>query len=491
MRLSKHRSLLLALVVAFNFSLYRFACGHVYQRIQFPRHTRTRGRFGENKAPLKTKLHQTHPHSKRQLEATIQNVQKALRARVDDMFCSNSFLSAFDSLPLSFWSRIDNGINSLLLTRISQALVVCGRSKDSVTLLENLIKNNEQTFYSKRDPGVLRLATSLLISTYVTSGESNKFYDVCGGIENSMNTRDFQSENCVPAFNTRLKDAVRKLLTKDSSFNHCTYMSSFDDILFQRKTAITAGKDNAICNISHYNEKIFFNAAKKLASLVKKPYNAATMKGKYKALANALSFSLGLHSTAGYLNFVQQQPINSSDSSASLSDYGNWQKAESLPSLNDFRCNIPRINASTITPEEFQTQYLLLQRPVILVGMSNNWTAHTTWRKEHFLPKYGHLNMSVTRGSKIAYNKIQNITSESQLMSIREYARRHMRDACEVNDTACNADPMYILDQPQELQFDGGFPDPLIPWFTPKYRYFVFEICIPFALPATFSAVCQ
>lgn len=66
-------------------------------------------------------------------------------------------------------------------------------------------------------------------------------------------------------------------------------------------------------------------------------------------------------------------------------------------------CTIPRVDADSITEQEFRTGYLDPRRPVILTGATDGWRAMTRWRtKKSFLQKFGHTKVQLGCGAELS-----------------------------------------------------------------------------------------
>lgn len=86
---------------------------------------------------------------------------------------------------------------------------------------------------------------------------------------------------------------------------------------------------------------------------------------------------------------------------------GGWGQRENLDLTGDGRCNIDvRYPGIDITPEQFQREFLFLNRPVVLRGLCRNWTAMKSWGRGPLLENYGDLMFKAKRGSDIAQDKI-------------------------------------------------------------------------------------
>jgi len=140
----------------------------------------------------------------------------------------------------------------------------------------------------------------------------------------------------------------------------------------------------------------------------------------------------------------QQDPAPPSANSGSGEwNNGGWGTRESIEMAGEGRCNIDiRHPGIDITPEQFQREYVYLNRPVVLRGLCKDWPATKTWSRASLLNRYGDLPFKVKRGSDIAHDKIlASDPSEAAgtfnhrcLSSVR--CRRHEYSFCHVTGLA-------------------------------------------------------
>lgn len=71
---------------------------------------------------------------------------------------------------------------------------------------------------------------------------------------------------------------------------------------------------------------------------------------------------------------------------------------------------------SSITKEEFLRDYMTIGKPVIISGLTSNWTAWETWTKPNLLKHYGNRIFSV---GEIPYASIYGVKTKD--ISLKDY----------------------------------------------------------------------
>ena len=112
--------------------------------------------------------------------------------------------------------------------------------------------------------------------------------------------------------------------------------------------------------------------------------------------SNLGSLDPHFHVSSKHVSFEVDRSVN-----------GGWDHRENLALAGDGRCNIDvRYPGIDISPEQFQREFLFLNRPVVLRGLCRNWPAMKSWSREPLLDNYGDLMFKAKRGSDIAQDKI-------------------------------------------------------------------------------------
>lgn len=489
----------------------------------------------------------SYPYPHRAKVAVLQAALQAVKQRTD---CDENATLAFDAIPRTAW--VDPEFPPALLVQGAQALSVCARNSDAIEVYEHLVlraRSAEQLHQllsavaaspsrnavaqtgataglqpqlQLQEMATLAKAARLLLFEYVVVGNAAQFRRLCGeGTESANSTRSRRHDATADHRSTggdddhhdddeALLSLLRLLLRR--GFDQCLYMAAFFDVLNAPSNSTAAS--NHLVDLAAVSGGVG-DQLSRWASAPPSTANTEAHKKKqseHLAVARHLAFTTlleDLHDELRQSPSRREPGPHASQQLLVSDDYGGWQSPQPLPQRAAFPCNIPRRRADAITAAQFQDEFLLLNRPVILEGLtllpsspSATWPAHTDWALEPMLRHFGEEQFLVRRGSTIAANKINKVQEKHQ-MTLREFVEAHMRTTsssgggtaqrgggngyyCDGDGQACTSagsggdlraddadpdyDPMYILDNPgARLRTSGAFPDPLAPWFWPTY----------------------
>ena len=421
----------------------------------------------------------------------IEALETALRQRQQEMYCDPKSVAVFDSIPPGAWKK---DFPAGLVLKTAQALSMCARNAEALVMYEHLVlrtrglaelRELSATIPPSRDTNLVSTAARLLLTQYFVMDDHRSFLKICGSNraplqQGQAKSSPIEVRAMPPDSQLEIGNGEQALLSVIEGlvrlgFDQCEYVGAFFDVMAQN----------------------FTKACDRLEMLVRRPLtqggrpkSPATPK-EHQVIARHLAFAAMLEKqdrSSGHSCSASRTDANGNHAvDAESNDYGEWQAPEPLPSDLDYRCNIPRVNVENMTPAKFQSEYLLLNKPVIIRNLSRalRWPAHKTWARKPLLEHFGDQRFRVNRGSLIAANKINQV-QEAMHMTLREFVEKHMvwrgtapdhrgadpyhasSDTQELADQDPDFDPMYILDNPgTALRTSGAFPDPFAPWFTP------------------------
>lgn len=457
------------------------------------------------------------------LKAPFQALETALLKRQQEMYCDPESVAAFDSISPGAWKEEKDFPPGLVL-KTAQALSMCARNEEALAMYEHLVlrtrglaelRELSAAVPPSRDANLVSTAARLLLTQYFVLDDHQSFMRICGPgpappppsppllrqqeqTQQQATSTTTGSQMHAPAIahdpqleannseHALVLSVIEGLVRR--GFDQCEYVGAFFDVMARN---FTRACDRFERLVRH-----------PLASGGERPNSPTAPPSKeHQVIARHLAFAAMLEKQqaersrlllSGAKSCSASQDDGNEDRVGGENDdyYGEWQAPEPLPRDSEYRCNIPRVNVEDVTPERFQSEYLLLNRPVIIRNLSRalHWPAHDAWARQPLLEHFGDQLFRVNRGSLIAANKINNV-QEAVHMTLREFVDKHMawRDGSSSSsgggtdhyhapsdNTQHSAasdpafDPMYILDKPgAALRTSGAFPDPFAPWFTP------------------------
>lgn len=136
---------------------------------------------------------------------------------------------------------------------------------------------------------------------------------------------------------------------------------------------------------------------------------------------------------------------------AAEEDRGGWGGAcDELPEGIPETCTIERRDANALSVKEFEEEFAMLGRPVILTGgaagpgLFDEWGARTAWRREALRQQLGDSMVTVARSSDIVSLQAKGESTWAErlvTMSLGDYVGNHMGS----NATSTAHDPMYLF----------------------------------------------